>query len=316
VGAEQQTRFLASLRQLTASETGDPIPRLALAISGGPDSLALLLLAHACLPGKISAATVDHGLRPEAAHEAEYVAELCAERAIPHQILRPDHPITGNIQSEARKARYTLLQDWAAQENCATIVTAHHADDQLETILMRLARGSGIDGLSGVRAKNGNIIRPLLGFTKAELTGICAQAGVAAIADPSNENTDFDRVRMRQWLAASDHPLDAKAASISASALAEASAAIDWMITILAEKRIKRDGDAVTLDASELPTELARRLLIRALALIEPDYAARGQAIGRLLQSLQAAQTATIGNTLCSGGSLWRFQPAPKRGAR
>jgi tRNA(Ile)-lysidine synthase len=182
---------------------------------------------------------------------------------------------------------------------------------------MRLVRGSGVDGLSGVRAQNGNIIRPLLGFTKAELINICAEGGVEAIADPSNLNTDFDRVRMRNWLAASDHPLDAKAAANSAAALAEAAAAIDWTSTMLAKQRIRQDGVIVTLDAADLPNEYARRLAIQALAIVDSDYTPRGQAVSRLLQSLRNGQTTTIGDILCIGspnGGMWHFKPAPTRG--
>ena len=313
---EQTEHFLAALRRLTGSANNSDIPRLGLAVSGGPDSLALLLLTHAALPGKFAAATVDHGLRPEAADEAAYVGQLCEERGIPHRMLKPANAITGNIQAEARKARYGLLADWAEEEGCCWIATAHHADDQLETLLMRLARGSGVDGLSGIRAVNGQIIRPLLDTSKAELLEICAQAGVTAIDDPSNFDDDFDRVRMRKWLAASDSPLDAKSAVKSAGYLSQASEALDWMTAKLTAERIRHQDDAILLYSADLPRELQRRLLHVALCEIDPDYVPRGPAIERLLDSLTGGSTSTIGNILCQGGAEWRFSTAPPRGPR
>lgn len=286
-----------------------------MAVSGGPDSAALLLLMHECFTGRVFAATVDHRLRAEAAKEAQFVARLCSERHIPHSILVPAAPITGNLQSAARTARYALLADWANVHQCAHIATAHHADDQLETVLMRLARGSGVGGLSGVRAVNGRIIRPLLNFTKSELFEICEAAGITAVQDPSNRDLDYDRVRMREWLAASPGPLSAAAAVRSASALADASEALDWMTGKLAAERIHLSPDtcSLTLNPADLPRELKRRLLLQVLARIEPEINMRGSTIERGLDSLLDSQTITLGNTLCHGGALWRFTAAPAR---
>lgn len=273
----------------------------------------MMLLAQAVMPGKIAVATVNHGLRREAEAETRYVAELCEERGIDCAILTPETPITGNIQSAARAARYGLLHGWAEQSGCDKIATAHHADDQLETILMRLARGSGVDGLSGVRPQNGAIIRPLLGFTKAELVSICEDAGLASISDPSNDNADFDRVRIRQWLAATDHPLSALSAAISASALAEASDALDWSARRLAPLHIRADGTDICFDPANLPPELLRRLLLMALRHIIPDYRPRGPSLTRLIDSLQRGETAMIGDILCIPGDIWRLRSAPPR---
>lgn len=311
-----QDRFLTAVSTLTGCAVARDIPHVGLAVSGGPDSVALLLLAERSLPGKISVATVDHGLRPDAASEADYVAKLCAARGISHQILRPSNPIAGNLQSAARKARYALLHQWADERRLDWIATAHHADDQLETVLMRLARGSGVSGLSGIRKKNGRIIRPLLQFTKAELIDICAAAGVRAIADPSNDNADFDRVRMRQWLASGGHPLDPIAAVNSAAALAEAAAALDWMAANLAGERMTRTGDAIIIDPADLPAELARRLIVAAAVSLSPGYRPRGPAVSRLHAKLLAGEKAMIGDILCAGGKLWRFRLAPPRQKR
>ncbi|HZU63565.1 MAG TPA: tRNA lysidine(34) synthetase TilS, partial [Novosphingobium sp.] len=145
--------------------------RLGLAVSGGPDSLALLLLAHAAWPGRVAAATVDHGLRPESAGEAAEVARICAGLGVAHATL-PVSIGPGNIQTEARTARYAALAQWMAAEGLAALATAHHADDQAETLLLRLNRASGVAGLAGVRARAlvpGSrllLLRPLLGWRR------------------------------------------------------------------------------------------------------------------------------------------------------
>ncbi|MFC4293425.1 tRNA lysidine(34) synthetase TilS [Sphingorhabdus arenilitoris] len=312
--AEYQSRFRANIETILDVPLSEWDGQMGLAVSGGPDSLALMLLAHDVLPGKFIVATVDHQLRTEAAAEARYVAQICAERGLSCDILHPDSAITGNIQSQARAARYAALHRWADRRECAWIATAHHADDQLETILMRLARGSGVDGLSAVRTQNGRIIRPLLNFTKAELISICDAAGVSAIADPSNRNEDFDRVRIRQWLASMDHPLNPLAAANSAAALAEASAALDWTAQRLRETHISAQDGQIWLDPADLPPELLRRLLRIALQQLSPEFEPRGGAITRLLHSIKRGETASIGDILCKGGDKWLLRPAPPRG--
>jgi tRNA(Ile)-lysidine synthase len=287
--------------------------RLLLAVSGGPDSLALLSLAHAAMPARIAAATVDHGLRPEAAAEAGFVATLCCELGISHAILRPEEPITGSLQASARAARYRLLEKHAREAGCSWIATAHHADDQLETVLMRIARGAGISGLAAVRARQGKIIRPLLDFRKSELEEICAAAGVEPVRDPSNDNSDFDRVAMRKWLTETAHPFDPLRAVRSAAAFADASEALEWMAERLFATSVEAKDDMLVIDVSDIPGELRRRLLLRALAQIEPGNTPRGDAIDRALVALVAGERITLGNVLCEGGRQWTFHPAPKR---
>jgi tRNA(Ile)-lysidine synthase len=306
-------KFLAGIHHCGLSATLPASDRIGLAVSGGPDSLALLALAHECFPGQIAAATVDHRLRKEAHDEAQYVAAICSKRGIPHEILTPPQPITGNIQSAARKVRYALLEAWADANGCSKIATAHHANDQLETMLMRLARGSGVDGLAGIRTVNGRIVRPLLEFSKLELLAICAAAEIESVDDPSNIDTDFDRVRMRQWLAAMPHPLDPVAATRSAAALDDASAALGWMAQRLAAERIEARGDQYFLDPKGLPHELLRRLVLHIMALAEPGKTPKGEATTRLISSLNAGKTVTLGNILCVGGPVWQFRPAPPR---
>jgi tRNA(Ile)-lysidine synthase len=302
-------RFQTAVRRLSKPDE----TRILLAVSGGPDSLALMLLAHAAMPDRIVAATVDHELRPEAADEAAYVAALCADRAIPHRVLSPEQAITGNVQSSARIARYALLERAADDAGCSVIATAHHADDQLETLLMRLARGSGIDGMSGVRPRNGRIIRPLLQFSKSELEEICRAAAIEPIRDPSNDNSEFDRVAVRQWLSNTPHPLSPVRANRTAAALHDSSVALQWMVDLFAVTRIFEIDHQIQCDANGLPHELQRRLVLTSIARLDPDIVLRGATLERLIDDLTAGRTSTVGDVLCKGGELWYFSPAPPR---
>lgn len=294
----------------------DPVERddapVGIAVSGGPDSLALLLLAEAAWGARVIAATVDHRLRPESAEEAQHVARICSARGIAHAILVPDSPITGSLQAEARRARYVLLDRWRRANGAGFILTAHHADDQAETLLMRLNRGAGVGGLAGIRAINGTILRPLLGWRRTELETIVKDAGLVALHDPSNENPRFDRVRMRGHLA--DAPwLDRAALARSARHLAEADQALDWAAEECAATRLQADDSAVTMDPAGLPSELRRRLVLRALATLAPGYRPSGPELDRLLLSLDAGRQASIGDLLAKGGPIWRFRRAPAR---
>jgi tRNA(Ile)-lysidine synthase len=273
--------------------------------------MALLLLADAAFPGAVAAATVDHGLRPEAADEAAAVAALCAARGIGHATLRPATPIAGNVQSAARRARYALLADHANAIGAMGIATGHHADDQRETLFMRLARGSGVAGLAGVRARNGRILRPLLGWTKAELESVCRDAGVTPARDPSNADTAFDRVRMRAALASFD-AVSARSAARSAAALAEVEAALAWTAERLAAERLTMGPDGWTLDAAGLPRELVRRLLIAALA-AAGAVPPRGAALDRALATLAGGERAMLGDVTIDPGPVWTLRPAPPR---
>ncbi len=142
---------------------GEETARFGIAVSGGPDSMALLDLAVQAWPGRVAAATLDHGLRAESAAEAAMVARWCAQRRVPHATLAPETAVSGNIQDWARRQRYAQLEAWRAGAGLDWILTAHHADDQLETLLMRLNRGSGVGGLAGVRARAGRVLRWLQG---------------------------------------------------------------------------------------------------------------------------------------------------------
>ena len=305
---EQVERFRLSLEALAGSSAG----AVGVAVSGGPDSLALLLLACAARPGAVKAATVDHGLRAESAAEAETVERLCKHLGIPHATLRPDAPVAGNLQSSARRARYALLEAWRRERGLDWLLTAHHADDQAETLLMRLNRGAGAAGLSGVRARNGRVLRPLLGWRRSELEAIVAAAGLDAASDPSNVDPRFDRARMRRDMAVASW-LEPAALARSAEALADANEALDWEVDRLESERARAAGGAIRIEPAGLPRELRRRLLLRALRRLNPNAEPRGEELGRLLSALERGETVTLAGVKAVGGESWRLDPAPPR---
>ncbi len=301
--------LIARFRDDLAALAG-PSAHIGLAVSGGPDSLALLLLAAAC-GSPVEAASVDHGLRPEAAAEAQMVASLCARLGVPHAILPLQPPLKGNVSVWAREARYAALEAWRVEQGLDFLATAHHADDQLETLVMRLNRGAGISGMAGIRPSRGAIIRPLLSWRKAELQALVADAGLTAAEDPSNVDDRFDRARVRKALTAADW-LDSAAASRTAAALASAEEALIWAAARAAETRVSRaTGSPLTLDPAGLPFELVRRLVIACLREIAPDARPRDDEIHRMIAQLQQGNTATLGGVKGMGGAVWRFTPAP-----
>ena len=269
-------------------------------------------------PVRIRAATVDHGLRPESAAEAASVAGVCASLGVPHAILAADEPIAGNVQSAARALRYRLLAGWAEGEAIAWLLTAHHEDDQAETLLMRLQRGAGLSGLCGIRAATriagAAIARPLLGWPRAELARIVADAGIEPVDDPSNRDEGYDRARLRRRIAAAGW-IDAAAFARSAGALAEADAALEWAVERLIEERLEGASGGLTFDPGGVPAELRRRALLRVLLMLAPADPPRGQAVQRLLARLDEGGTATLAGVKCTGGPVWRFTPAPPRRA-
>ena len=190
------------------AEVMDALPDgpLGVALSGGGDSLALLHLLHEWGGRPLRAVTVDHGLRVASMAEALRAGEMAAALNIPHQIFKWGHEgdITGNLQDAARAARRRLIADWARETGLGAVALGHTADDQAETFLMRLARGSGLDGLAsmdGIVAASGVIwARPLLHVRRGDLRDYLKDRSIGWIDDPSNEDTGFERVRVREAL--------------------------------------------------------------------------------------------------------------------
>lgn len=310
-------RFRADLDALVSQQA-----RIGVAVSGGPDSLALLLLAAAARPGQVEAATIDHGLRPESRGEAEMVAAVCDSLGVPHAILtaRWSEILETAIQERARKERYLLLGYWAEEHGIDAIVTAHHAEDQAETVLMRLARGAGVRGLAGIRPRSISpgahvrLIRPLLGWSRSQLERVCGDAGVTPVADPSNQDERFERVRVRRSLSGLDW-LDSGAVALSAANLADADAALDWAMKEEWTRSVQEKRGSIVYRASEVPVEIVRRLVARAIRRLatEGDREPRGPELTRLVTALSNGETATLRGVQCRGGTEWHFIPSPNR---
>ncbi|SLN54447.1 tRNA(Ile)-lysidine synthase [Falsiruegeria litorea R37] len=254
------------------------LDHVAVAVSGGGDSVALLHLASrlaAAQNVQVQAVTVDHGLRSEAADEARQVAQRATDWGLKHTTLNwAGWTGAGNLQAEARRARYALMADWARGHGVQAVLLAHTADDQAETVLMGLARASGVDGLSAMpemREVNGScLLRPLLRHSRQELRAYLEAHGVGWIEDPSNQDIRFERIRMRQAKSALDElGLSAPALSQVAQNMAQAQAALDFHTQASARAICQLDaGDVlITLDSfAALPQETARRLLLGAVA--------------------------------------------------
>lgn len=226
--------FAARLAALSPSRT------IAVAFSGGPDSLALLVLAAQWAGRRKSvslhAFTVDHGLRAASAAEAKRAAAMAKELGVPHRILRwkGEKPASG-IQAAAREARYRLLLEACRAAGASELLAAHHLEDQAETFLLRLARGSGVDGLAGMAsarplAEDGSVrlLRPLLDLPRERLLATVRRSGLEPVEDPSNENEAFDRVKARKLLSAlSSLGLDAGRLARTAALMAQAREALE-----------------------------------------------------------------------------------------
>jgi tRNA(Ile)-lysidine synthase len=315
--AEQTERFRRDLSALA----GGPPKRLGVAVSGGPDSLALLLLAHSAFEGRIETATVDHRLRPESADEAALVARICRDLGVPHAILAdPAVPIAGaSAQAQARALRYRLLGGWAGARGIALLATAHHADDQAETVLMRLARGAGLGGLSSIRSRRDEgevtVLRPLLGWRRRELAAVVAEAGLAAADDPSNRSDAYDRTRFRALLAGSDL-LPAARLAAAAAHLGKAEEALAWAAEREWQARARAEEGCILLDPGGLPAELLRRVSARAIEAVRGDRGDwRRDKLAAILAEVAAGGRATLAGVQLTGGPVWRFEREPPRRA-
>lgn len=284
-----------------------PPKSMGVAVSGGSDSLALLhLLNEFCDKQnvKLHAVTVNHGLRAEAGEEARTVANQCASIGVPHDtLLWKEWAGKGNLQQAARDARYSKIADWARDLRIDTIAVGHTADDQAETILMRLARRSGVDGLAGMNSRmvrNGiTWVRPLLRTRRDLLRLYLEGRGISWINDPSNDDDRFDRVKIRKALALLE-PLgvDADVLSDVADHMLQARKALDWQTFLAAKHIVSIEAGAVVLDETLLrlqPDEIQRRLIVKAINWVSGGiYPPRTQAVSKLITSLRAGQAGTV----------------------
>ena len=289
----------------------DRLPALVLAVSGGPDSTALMLLAARwCKTLKVKprliAVTVDHGLRAESKREAAAVARLARKLGITHRTLRwtGKKPKTG-LQQAARVARYRLLVDAARKARASHIVTAHTRDDQAETVLIRMSRGSGIAGLAAMARQSAvpdggagdiKLLRPLLDVAKARLVATLRAAKISFADDPSNRDPRFTRARLRGLMGGlAREGLDSRRLALLAQRLKRADQAIDAVVdrAVAELGRISPAGDAVAIDVtaySGLPAEIALRLLGRAIDRVGDEGPIELAKLETLKSALDAAQ--------------------------
>ena len=330
-----------------AGRTIPPDEPIALAVSGGPDSMAMLALAAAAFPGQVHAATVDHRLRAASAGEARIVAAWCEGSGIPHATLVVEDDIgTSAVQERARDRRYGLMLHWAVEISAKCLATAHHADDQAETFLMRAARGSGVAGLAGIRARqprevsqpvgssgavfdvwNVDMVRPLLGWRVAELRALATTLDLPFIDDPSNADPHYDRTRFRALL--QDAPwLDPQQIAKSAAHAAESDATLReieawlWRTRKVVPVGVDDPDFQSWLDIADLPRELKRRMCRSAIdsvrsvnGITRPDFDDSTN-VEALLDALEAGKSANQAGILVSvRGSVWRFAEEPPRRA-
>ena len=310
-------RFERDLAALIGRPLGGDEP-IAVAVSGGPDSLALLALAHAVCGARVCVLSVDHEIRADSAAEAAAVAALAARLGLRHAVLgwhgaKPP----ANLQAAARAARYALLAQWSNAAGVRWLATAHHADDQAETLLMRAARGAGIGGLAGIRPVRAlgadvTVLRPLLGWRRSELAAVTAATGWAVVDDPGNRAERFDRTRARALLAATPWLGPARLAAAAAHA-GDAEAALAWAAELALASRCDCAASAARFDADGLPAELQRRVLAAVLDRLVPGATHRGPALERWRAALAAGRRTTLAGVVGTGGATWRFEIARGR---
>jgi tRNA(Ile)-lysidine synthase len=269
---------------------------------------------------ELHAVTVDHGLRPDAVREVAHVAARCAEMKVTHHVLRwRDWDGTGNQQDAARRARYGLMAAWAQEHRVEMLALGHTADDQAETVLMRLARGSGVDGLTAMtprRIQSGVVwIRPLLDSKRAELRTYLQERGVRWCEDPSNEDRRYERIRARDALKLlAPLGIDADSLGQVASNMGRARDALKWQTFLEARKMAQVRAGALALDwrgYRTLPDEIARRILVKALQWIgRAEYPPRAQAVRGLIDALKRAPSATLEGCMIRRieDTLWIFR--------
>ncbi len=318
-------------------------PAMVLAVSGGPDSMALMWLAarwrHGLSRGpRLLAVTVDHGLRPEAAREARDVKRLARTLELPHRTLRWSgvKPKTG-LPAAARAERYRLLAQAARSSGATHILTAHTRDDQAETLLMRMLRGSGIAGLAAMARETERdgvrLARPLLDIPKSRLVATLGKAKIAFADDPTNSDVSFTRPRLRALMPAlAEEGADSRSLARLASRLARANAAIEVLVDG-AERYLaltdRRDASRFGFDAAAfagLPEEIRLRLLKRAIDRFGHEGTAELGKLEALLAALDCAivdgkgqsslkQTLAGAAISLSGGRI-HVDPAPQRRGR
>ncbi len=299
----------------------EPSPRIAVGVSGGADSMALALLAHFWARrrgGEAVALTVDHRLRRGSGAEARRVGRLLARHGIRHRILtRTGAAPASNIQAAAREARYRLLGEWCRRRGILHLAVAHHLDDQAETLLLRLGRGSGADGLACMpmvmETRDLRLIRPLIGVPRTRLRALLRARRAGWIEDPSNRDDGFARVRVRAVLPAlAAEGLHAERLAATAANMGRARAALEHhTAALLARAAIVYPAGYCMLDGAALagvPREVSLRALSRTLMCIG------GNIYPPRLDRLERLHDQVTGDALGGGRTLAGCQIAPRNG--
>lgn len=297
----RQTDPVAARVHAALDRLAGDMPRIGIALSGGGDSVALMHLARSWARGHhLMAATVDHGLRPESADEAITAHRAATELGIPHATLlwRRDTE-AGNLMAAARDARLRLLSGWASRNRLSAILLGHTLDDQAETMLMRLDRGAGVDGLSGMaparQAFDMQWLRPMLAVSRDELRDWLRQRGIGWTDDPSNDNPDYERVRIRKALQHLDISADRLAQS--AENLAMARDALQVFAAQVADDAEAAHGTLILpmTEFRRAPTEIRRRLLVAGLRFINAsDYSPRRESLLHALTAVNCSAKITL----------------------
>lgn len=283
---------------------------MAVAVSGGPDSLCLLFLAHKWASennGKVVGLTVDHGLRSESKQEALKVHKLLQKHGIEHHILswEEDKPKT-RIQEKARSARYNLLINWCKLNNVQSLLLGHHRQDQEETFWMRLTCGSGLDGLSGIKEKSVKggvtLIRPLLRVSKEQILQTLAENKLPWIQDPTNENPAFFRGRFRSFIEKEGLNQD-RLIKVIAKLNRDADFIHQSLLTMVASVVKLHDEGYITLEKNafdDLHPALSQRLVSYLMVWFSGShYTPRHEKVLGILEKLKSQSKFT------AGGVMW-----------
>lgn len=319
VAEDPADRIRAALDRLA----GD-LPALGIAVSGGGDSVSLMHVAAGWARGrKVMIATVDHGLRNGSAAEARKVARAARALKLPHAtLLWQRETEAGNLMASARDARLRLLSAWAQRNGLGAVALGHTADDLAETLMMRLARGSGIDGLASMAewrdAFGTRWLRPMLGAGRAELRDWLRAQGIGWIDDPSNDNEDFERVRIRKAIAALG--LDTAALARAAGHIGEARDALSHYAARAAGDAVVENG-TITLTRRafrDAPSEIRRRLLVASCRWITgADYPPRRATVLHALNAVAAGSRVTLDGALIEPeGDRLRIMREPASASR
>jgi tRNA(Ile)-lysidine synthase len=289
---------------------------IGVAASGGGDSLAALYLLRA-VGAQVAVATVDHGLRDESAAEAAWVSQACAGLGVPHDILlwRAGPQGSGNLMEQARAARYAMLADWAQKQGIGRVVLGHTADDQAETFLMALARGTGLDGLVGMRPSfqqcGITFLRPFLDITRTDLRSYLQAQKLSWLDDPSNDNPRFARTHARQALAALQ-PLGVTLPKILTTMrnLRQSQAALREAVAMACGRCIQEVAGSVVVDAGAfggLAEDVQHRLIADVVQWLSGDiHPPRADGIARVRAALMAEGSATLAGCRLHNGRFLR----------